>query len=82
LANLSKLLPEAVEALRRVLKGESLVSSGELFEIANNGSRTHGNVEAVMTAIRRMGIASLISSHPSRERELVLAMVAARIIKV
>ena len=81
LANLSKLPPEAIDALRRVLKGERLVSSSELFEIVEDGSRAHGNVEAVMTAMRRLGFASLISSRPSRERDLVMGMVAARILK-
>ncbi len=81
LANLSKLPPEAIEALRRVLKGERLVSSEELFEIVENGSRAHGNVEAVITAMLRLKLPSLISSRPSRERNLIVAMVAARIIK-
>jgi hypothetical protein len=81
LANLSKLPPEAIEALRRVLKGESLVSSSELFEIVENGSRAHGNVEAVMTAMQYLRFPSLISSRPSRERDLVVGMVAARILK-
>lgn len=81
LANLSKLPPEAIEALRRVLKGEHLVSSEELFEIVEDGSRAHGNVEAVITAMRRLKFPILISSRSSRERDLVVAMVAGRIIK-
>jgi len=81
LANLSKLPPEAIEALRRVLKGEHLVSSEELFEIVENGSRAHGNVDAVITAMRRLKFPNLISSRPSRERDLIVAMVAARIIR-
>lgn len=81
IANLSKLPPEAIEALRRVLKGEHLVSSEELFEIVEDGSRAHGNVQAVITAMRRLKFPNLISSRPSRERDLVVAMVAGRIIK-
>ena len=81
LANLSKLPPEAIEALRRVLKGERLVSSNELFEIVEDGSRAHGNVDAVMTTMRRLRFSSLVSSRPSRERDWVVGMVAARILR-
>jgi hypothetical protein len=81
LANLSKLPPEAIEALRRVLKGERLVSTDEFFEIVEDGSPAHGHVEAVITAMQRLGFASLVSSRSSRQRDLVIAMVAARILK-
>jgi len=81
LANLSKLPPEAIEAIRRVLKGEQLVSTDELFEILEDGSPTHGNVEAVLTAMGRLDFKKLLCSRASRQRDLVVAMVAARIIK-
>jgi len=81
LANLSKLPPEAIEAIRRILKGETLVATDELFEIVEDGSPAHGNVEAVMTAMQRLGFASLVSSRRSRQRDLVIAMVAARNLK-
>ena len=81
LANLSKLPAEAIEAIRRVLKGEQLVSTDELFEIVEDGSPAHGNVEAVLTAMRRLGFARLLCSRSSRQRDLVITMVAARILK-
>lgn len=81
LANLSKLPPEAIEAIRRVLKGDKLVSTDELFEIVEDGSPAHGHVEAVMTAMQRLGFARLISSRSSRQRDLVVGMVVARILK-
>ena len=81
LANLSKLPPEAIEAIRRVLKGEQLVSTDELFDIVEGGSPAHGNVEAVMTAMRRLGFNGLLCSRPSRQRDLVVAMIAARILE-
>ena len=80
LANLSKLPPHAIEALRRSLKGENLVST-DTFEIVENGSPAHGHVDAVMTAMRRLGFSRLISSRRSRQRDLVVAMVAARILE-
>ena len=39
LANLSKLPPEAIEAVRRILKGEKLVSTEELFEIVRTAQK-------------------------------------------
>ena len=81
LANLSMLPPEAIDALKRALKGEQLVSVDEVFEIAENGSQSHGHVEAVLTAMRRLGFAKLLNSRSSRERDLVMAMVAGRILK-
>ena len=81
LANLSKLPGEAIDALRQVLQGKTMVPADELFEIIEDGSRTHGHVEAVLTAMRRLGFPGVIDSRPSRQRELVVAMVAARILK-
>ena len=37
----------------------------------------HGHVEAVRTAMRRLGFEALIDGKASRERDLALAMVAA-----
>lgn len=81
LANLSKLPPEAIDAIKRVLKGQKLVSTDELFDIVEDGSPSHGNVEAVMTSMTRLGFPRLLCSRPSRQRDLVVAMVAARILK-
>jgi transposase len=81
LANLSMLPPEAVDVLRRTLKGERLVSAEEAFEIQSNGSRPHGHVEAVLRAMRRLGFAQVIASRRSRPRDLVVAMVAARLLQ-
>jgi transposase len=81
LANLSKLPAEAVEAIKRVLKGEHLVSTDQVFEIAEDGSAAHGSVEAVLTAMGKLGLAGLLCSRPSRQRDLVLAMVAARLLE-
>lgn len=80
LANLSKLPAAAIDVLRQVLQGKDMVPADELFEIVEDGSRAHGHVEAVLTAMRRLGFSALIHSRPSRQRDLVVAMVAARIL--
>jgi transposase len=81
LANLSKLPAHAIDVLRQVLQGKQMVATDELFEIVEDGSRAHGNVEAVVTAMQRLGFAGLINSRPSRQRDLVIGMVAARVLE-
>ena len=78
LGNLSHLPEPVIEMIRRSLQGETFVPVGQAFEIV--GSRPHGHVQAVAAAMQRLGMASLLGSKPSRERELVLAMLAARIV--
>jgi hypothetical protein len=77
LANLSSLSIEQAHAMRRVLRGEKVVGVDDLFEAIR--SPHHGHVHAVRVAMRRLGIAELISSRPCRERDLVLAMITARV---
>jgi hypothetical protein len=79
LGNLSHLPDHVIDLVRRSLKGETFVSAAELFNRV--GSLAHGHVQAVRTAMDRLGFERLIGSRPSRERDLVCAMVAARIIE-
>lgn len=81
LANLSALPEQAIELLRRQLKGEDFVSAQRGFEIIENGSPAHGHVDAVLTAMKRLNFFSLICSKPSAQRDLVVAMVTARILE-
>jgi len=78
LGNLSHLPEPLIEMIRRSLQGETYVPAAQAFEISR--SRAHGHVQAVWLAMQRLGLASLIASKPCRERDLVLAMVASRII--
>ena len=78
LANLSSLPIEQIEAIRRVLKGEKLGPVEDGLEVVR--SRAHGHVEAVLTAMRRLGLERLVDAKASRERTLVVAMVAERIL--
>ena len=79
LANLSKLSMDQVQLLRQVLKGEQLVRGDALFDIVS--SRQHGHVQAVLKAMKRLRFAELIGSQHTRERDIVLGMVAARILE-
>ena len=78
IANLSALPIAQAEMIRRVLKGEKLGPVESALEVVR--SRAHGHVEAVLTAMRRLGLDKVVAAKPSRERDLVLAMVAGRII--
>jgi hypothetical protein len=79
LANLSDWEPQRVEALAAVLKGQSVVGDIEnAFEIVR--SRPHGHVAAVLGTLSRLGVEQLLSRSRSRERDLCVAMIAARLI--
>ncbi len=67
-----------IEIIRRSLQGETFVPLGQAFEVI--ASPAHGHVKAVALSMQRLGFASLVASKPSRERDLVLAMVASRIL--
>ncbi len=81
LANLSHLRPEQVEALRRVLKGESTVGPPlqEAFDVVR--SRPHGHVAAVLEMMQQTGLDRLLAPRPERNRELVVAMLVSRIVE-
>jgi transposase len=70
---------DQIERIRQVLKGEQLVPVDTLFDVAS--SQHHGHVQAVRTAMKRLGFERLITSQHSRERDLVVGMVAARILQ-
>ena len=78
IANLSSLPDDQIEAIRRVLRGEKLAAIGELFEVT--ASRIHGDTDAVLAVMRRLGIRELLSARPSFEAELVMGMIAARVV--
>ncbi len=78
LANLSSLSIGQAQGIRQILKGKKLVEPQEHFAILN--SRPHGHVEAVLRTVRRLGLSKLIASRACRERDLVISMIASRII--
>lgn len=75
--NISHLSPELIELVRRGLRGERFLPAGDL-EIRR--SLPHGHVVAVLGALRSLGVDALIEPAPSRSRDLVVAMIAARLL--
>jgi hypothetical protein len=79
LANLTSWPPAKVEALRRVLRGEDS-GGAPPPSLAITASVPHGHVRAVLGAIRHLGLDRIIASRRSRQRDLVLALIAARLL--
>ena len=77
-ANISHWPPEQIEALRRVLRGDRLVSPDSVFTIER--SLPHGHVDAVLTTMRRLAIAQLLGATRCRERDVVEGMIAERLL--
>jgi hypothetical protein len=78
LANLTHWPQQKIDAFRRLLRDETLVSPQDL--LATQKTLPHGHVEAILTAIRRLGLDSMISAKPCPERDLVLAMIVQRLL--
>jgi transposase len=78
LANLSHWPTPKIEALRRLLRDETLVSPQELF--TTQQTLPQGHVQAVLGTIRKLGLEAMISAKRCRERDLVVAMMAQRLL--
>src|SRR5437588_2157436 len=78
LANLSHLPEPVIDLIRRSLQGEVFVSAQQTFRITR--SLPHGHVHAVLGTIRALGLDTLLSARPARQRDLVVAMIAERLL--
>jgi len=77
IANLTDWPESKIEALRKVLKGETVLTE---TAVTIQQSLPHGQVEAIVGTIKKLGLDDLIASKPCRERDLVVAMIAGRLI--
>ena len=80
LANLTDWPGHILQGLKLLLKGHqpSATLNSESFRITR--SLPHGHVEAVLLTMRKLGLERLLGSKSSPQRNIVLAMIAARII--
>jgi len=82
--NLSSLPEETVEAVRAALKGEVVPAARAIsepektLEIIN--ARQHGHVAAIVAIINKSGLLQTIDRKPSRQRDIVVAMIADRLL--
>ena len=81
LANLSDWPREKVEALRRVLRGQGEDRAQAVKpELAIERSLPHGAVAAVLGTIKKLGLDEVIAAKRGRERDLVVGMIAERLL--
>jgi transposase len=78
LANLSDWPQEKIDTFRRLLRDEPLVSPQDL--LFTHKTLPHGHVEAILLAVRQLGLDAMISAKRCRERDLVLAMIVERLL--
>jgi hypothetical protein len=79
LANLSSWPPELVEGLQTLLRGGTAVKQlHDAFDIVR--SRPHGHVAAVLGTLRHLDLERIIDPNPSPQRDLVVAMIVARLL--
>jgi hypothetical protein len=76
LGNLSHLPPDLIDTIRRRLRGEP-TPQGPL-EIVR--TLPHGHVAAVLGTLRKLGLEAVLASRSCRERDVVVAMIVARIV--
>ena len=69
--------PAQRAALRRVLRGDTLVAPADAW--ASSRRRPQGPVVAVLGTLRRWGFASLLAVQQSRQRDVVVALSGARL---
>jgi hypothetical protein len=80
-ANITHLRPAQIDAIRSALSGSAPVTGPTLpdaFRIAR--SRPYGHVAAVLGSLRKLQLAGVVDPQSSRQRDLVVAMIAARIL--
>ena len=82
LANITHLAAQQIAALRSALDGSLAAPATPLpdsFLISR--SLPHGHVAAVLGCLRKLELDSILDPVPSRQRDLVIAMIVARIIE-
>jgi len=78
LVNLTNWPEQVVAGLDRLLRGEKLASVNDLFTVER--SLAHGHVEAILGTIGKLGLDKVVASKRCRERDLVVAMMAERLL--
>ena len=78
LGNISHLPDRVIDLVRRALKGETFVNPENAFDCVR--SLPHGHIAAVLGTLRQLGLPTLIARPASRARDLVVALIVARVI--
>jgi transposase len=79
LGNLTRLPHDVIDFVKRRLSGELDADAPHAsFEITR--SLPHGHVTAVLQTAKQLGLESLLASRSCRERDLVMALIVARVL--
>jgi len=78
ISNITHLPEETRELIRQNLKGKTLVPVDEAMETVK--SRAHGHVLAVRKMVHELGLPELIAPVSCRERDIVEALIVARVL--
>lgn len=84
IANLSGLPDGIIDGFRDVLKGQAVSKTQAIIDpeksLILDDSRQHGAVAAVLGTIRKTGLDHLLGSRRCKERDIVIAMIADRLL--
>ncbi|MDR2339900.1 MAG: IS1634 family transposase, partial [Deltaproteobacteria bacterium] len=81
-ANLSALEQDHIVILKEMLKGNDVILRDDVFEhIKIENVLPWGHVEAVLKTIKKIDLAKVIDPCPSPERNIILGLVASRVIQ-
>lgn len=78
LANLSSLPQTAIDAVSGILSGANIGNLDQALAIER--SLPHGHVVAVLGMLRRLGLERMLDRTPSRQRDLCVGMIVARVL--
>ncbi len=79
LGNLTQLPPDVIDFMKRRLSGELDESAPQSsFEVVR--SLPHGHVMAVLQTAKQLGLENLLASRTCRERDLIMALIVARVL--
>lgn len=79
LANLSSLPADAIEALRKSIRGVKLTEASK--DVSVEKTMPCGHINAIRKAMERLGMSRLLSSRPCMQRDIILAVIAQRLVE-
>jgi transposase len=79
IANLTDWPQEKINALRLALSGKKILALDEALDKSN--TRAHGHVDVVLKVVKKLGLDKFISAKPCPQRDIIVAVIVARICK-
>jgi transposase len=78
LGNISHLPPHIIDLIKGALRGENYIPVSEAFNVVR--SLPHGHMAAVLGVLRKLDMEHILATRPSRQRDLVVAMIVSQVI--